>query len=164
MTSERRTANDFQVYSCSELDTCSDMLPINLVPPICLYLAAVIPLAVTTYIPREPECYLHPGHTFYRISIDFIFFSFCAQVGTEVLTVLISLRGIPSSAQTASSLLIHASFKTAAYRETSQTLPGLHFSAGTPLQTRKRFVAEYLLMLTYVINLVQLAGTSKWVP
>ena len=34
-------------------------------------------------------------------------------------------------------------------------------AAGTPLQVRKRVLAEYLLMLTYVVNVLQLAGVSK---
>ena len=78
---------------CSEWDTCSDMLPFNLAIPIVTYSCFIVPLAITTYIPRDPQCYEHPGGTYYRVAITAIFTTFCTQVGTEICTLLFALRG-----------------------------------------------------------------------
>jgi len=69
------------------------MLPLNMFLPVCTYIGALIPLAVTTYISREPECFLHAGHTYYRVATTLIFSTFCVQVATEILTFTIGLQG-----------------------------------------------------------------------
>ena len=78
---------------CREWDTCSDMLPLNMFIPVCVYVGGLIPLAITTYLSREPECYLKPGHTYYRVATTMIFITFCVQVATEMLTFFIGLLG-----------------------------------------------------------------------
>ncbi len=73
------------------------MLPINMFLPICIYSAVLIPLACLTYIPKEPECYQHPGNGYYNVAIALVFITFVVQLFTEIMTFLVGLRGGSSS-------------------------------------------------------------------
>lgn len=89
------TAADDVPWLCSEWDTCSDMLPINMIIPIIFYSCWLVPLTITTYIPREQECYTKPGHAAYRVGEIMIYSAFCAQLFCELMSALLALRGEP---------------------------------------------------------------------
>ena len=69
------------------------MLPLSMICPLIVYCAAIIPLAIETYRPRDPECYSRPGHSYYRVAINVIFGIFGCQVALEIGTFFAALIG-----------------------------------------------------------------------
>ena len=69
------------------------MLPLSMLSPIIVYIGALTPLAIETYLPKDPECYTRPGHGHYRVAINTIFGIAWLQLLLEVLTFFAALIG-----------------------------------------------------------------------